>query len=401
LFDLNKSKKKRLRFTLTPSFLLTKRCTIENQKLRMKNDELFYYLALQSIDGIGPIKATKLLKHFGGAKQLFQAKPNDMNQIKGIGSNFLEQINNKSVLGKAEKEIRFIETNKISAITYFHKDYPEKLRHCPDAPIILFTKGNFDINKKRIISIVGTRMMTPYGRQFLKEFIKEIKKFDPIIVSGLAYGVDICAHKESIQNGITTIGILAHGLDRIYPKPHAKVAEKMLENGGLFTEFWSGGSPVKENFIKRNRIIAGIAEATLVVESASKGGSLVTSDFASSYFRDVFAVPGRTTDKFSQGCNMLIKSNKAAMITSVNDLEYILGWTPKEQKKEQIQKKLFVEMSEDERKIHDFLLRSEKMLLDQLALETGLRIQKVLMILLQLELKGLVISHPGKVYEAV
>ena len=367
----------------------------------MKNDELFYYLALQSIAGIGPIKAKKLLNHFGGAKQLFQAKRNDINQIKSIGLNFLEQINNKAIFTKAEKEMRFVETNKISAFTYFHKDYPEKLRHCPDAPLVLFSKGNFDINKKKIISIVGTRMMTPYGRQFLREFIKDIKKFDPIIVSGLAYGIDICAHKESIQNGICTIGVLAHGLDRIYPKLHTKVAEKMLENGGLFTEFWSGGSPVKENFIKRNRIIAGISEATLVVESASKGGSLVTSELASSYFRDVFAVPGRTKDKFSQGCNMLIKSNKAAMITSVNDLEYVLGWTPKQIKKKHIQKKIFVEMSEEERKVHDFLQTSEKMLLDRLALETQITIQKLLMILLQLELKGLVISHPGKVYQAI
>jgi len=384
-----------------PSFLLTKRCTIENQKLKMKNDELFYYLVLQSIAGIGPIKAKKLLNHFGGAKQVFQAKRNDIDQIVGFGVNFLKQINNKDILKKAEKEIRFVETHKISAVTYYHNDYPEKLRHCPDAPLVLFSKENFDINNKKIISIVGTRMMTPYGRQFLKEFIKDIKKFDPIIVSGLAYGVDICAHKEAIQHGISTIGILAHGLDRIYPKIHAKVAEKMLENGGLFTEFCSGGSPFKENFIKRNRIIAGISEATLVVESASKGGSLVTSDFASSYFRDVFAVPGRTKDKFSQGCNMLIKSNKAAMITSVNDLEYVLGWTPTQIKKKQIQKKLFVEMSEEERKVHDFLQASERMLLDKLAMETQLTIQKLLMILLQLELKGLVISHPGKVYQAV
>lgn len=366
----------------------------------MKNDELFYYLVLQSVVGIGPIKAKKLLNHFGGAKQLFKANRNDINQIKGIGRNFFEQLNNKAILKKVEMEIRFMEANKVSAYTIVDEDYPEKLRHCADAPLVLFTKGNFNINKKKIISIVGTRMMTPYGSQFLKEFIKEIKKFDPIIVSGLAYGVDICAHKESIQNGICTIGILAHGLDKIYPKPHKRVAEKMLENGGLFTEFWSGGSPVKENFIKRNRIIAGISEATLVVESANKGGSLVTSELASSYYRDVFAVPGRTKDRFSQGCNMLIKSNKAAMITSVDDLEYVLGWTP-ELKKKPIQKKLFMEIKGDERKVYNSLQTSERMLLDQLALQTQMTVQKVLTILLQLELKGMVISHPGKFYQAI
>ncbi len=367
----------------------------------MENDELFYYLALQSIVGIGPVKAKKLLKYFGGAKQLFQAKKNDLKRIKGLGIDVLKQLNNTAVFEKAEKEMRFIEANSILALTQEHKSYPAKLKHCQDAPLILFSKGNFDISNKKIISIVGTRMMTPYGSQFLKEFIKEIKRFDPIIVSGLAYGIDICAHKESLQNDICTIGILAHGLDRIYPKSHAGIAEKMLEKGGLYTEFWSGGSPVKENFVKRNRIIAGLSEATVVIESARKGGSLITSELASSYYRDVFAVPGRTTDTYSQGCNMLIKSNKAAMITSVKDLEYILGWTSKPVKKREVQKALFVEMSEDEKRIYEFLQSSEKRLLDQLALETGFSVQKALMILLQLELKGMVISYPGKFYQAV
>lgn len=369
--------------------------------INMENEELFYYLALQSVVGIGPIKAKKLLNHFGGAKQLFQATRNDIKRIKGLRADVLEQLNNSVVFEKAEKEMRFIENNTISALTYEHEAYPSKLKHCPDAPLVLFSKGNFNINNKKVISIVGTRMMTSYGSQFLKDFIKEIRRFDPIIVSGLAYGIDICAHKESLHNNICTIGVLAHGLDRIYPKPHARIAEKMLENGGLFTEFWSGGSPVRENFIKRNRIIAGLSEATLVVESALKGGSLITSELASSYYRDVFAVPGRTTDKFSQGCNMLIKSNKAAMITSVKDLEYILGWTSKPLKTKPVQKKLFVEMSKDEKQLYDFLQGSEKLLLDQLALETGFSVQKALMILLQLELKGMVISHPGKFYQAV
>ncbi len=367
----------------------------------MENDELFYYLALQSIVGMGPINAKKLLDYFGGAKQLFQASRNDLKHIKGLGRGILEQLNNTAVFENAEKEMRFIESNSILASTYQNKSYPDKLRHCPDAPLILFSKGNFDTRNRKMISIVGTRMMTPYGRQFLKDFIREIKRFDPIIVSGLAYGIDICAHKESLQNDICTLGILAHGLDRIYPKPHTGIAEKMQEKGGLCTEFWSGGSPAKENFVKRNRIIAGLSEATLVIESALKGGSLITAELASSYYRDVFAVPGRTTDTFSQGCNMLIKSNKAAMITSVKDLEYVLGWASKPVTTRQVQKKLFIEMGEDEKRVHDFLQSSEKLLLDQLALESGFSVQKLLMLLLQLELKGLVISHPGKYYQAV
>lgn len=367
----------------------------------MENDELFYYLALQSVVGIGPVNAKKLLNHFGGARQIFQTKTNDLRAIKGLSTDALGQLQGAAIFEKAEKEMRFIEANGILALTQEHESYPSKLKHCPDAPLILFSKGNFDINHKKIISIVGTRMMTPNGSQFLKDFIKEIKRFDPIIVSGLAYGIDICAHKESLQNEICTIGILAHGLDRIYPRSHKGIAEKMLEKGGLYTEFWSGGTPVRENFVKRNRIIAGLSEATVVVESALKGGSLITSELALSYYRDVFAVPGRITDTFSQGCNMLIKSNKAAMITSVKDLEYVLGWTSKPLKKRQVQKKLFVEISEDEKRIYDFLQSSEKLLLDQLALETGFSVQKSLMVLLQLELKGMVISHPGKLYQAV
>ncbi len=367
----------------------------------MENDELFYYLALQSVVGIGPIKAKKLLDHFGGAKQILQVKRQELQRIKGLGAGVLEQLNNPAIYKKAEKEMRFIQANGIVALTHDQAAYPSKLKHCPDAPLVLFSKGNFNINNKKVISIVGTRMMTPYGSQFLKDFIKEIKRFDPIIVSGLAYGIDVCAHQESLQNGICTIGVLAHGLDRIYPKSHVGIAEKMLENGGLYTEFWSGGSPDKENFVKRNRIIAGLSEATLVVESANKGGSLITAELALSYHREVFAVAGRTKDKFSQGCNMLIKSNKAAMITSVKDLEYVLGWTSNPLKKRQVQQKLFIELNEDEKRIYDFLDGSEKILLDQIALETGFSVQKALMILLQLELKGLVISHPGKFYKTV
>ena len=358
----------------------------------MKNDELFYYLSLQSVVGIGPITAKKLLNHFGGAREMFQAKKHELKRIKGLGSEVLQQIGHPINYKKAEKEMRFIEANAIQALTFEDQDYPSKLKHCQDAPIVIFKKGDFDINNRKVISIVGTRMMTPYGSQFLKDFIKEIKRFDPVIVSGLAYGIDICAHQESLINDICTVGILAHGLDRIYPKSHRGIAGKMLNKGGLLTEFWSGCSPERENFVKRNRIIAGLSEATLVVESANKGGSLITAELAFSYHRDVFALPGRTTDNFSKGCNMLIKSNKAAMITTVKDLEYVLGWTSNPLKTKKVQQKLFTELNEEEKKVYNFLEGSEKMLLDRLALETGQSVQKTLMLLLLLELKGMVIS---------
>jgi len=294
-----------------------------------------------------------------------------------------------------------MEKHKIKAVHFNDPTYPDRLKHCQDAPIVLFQKGNFDIRKEKLISIVGTRMMTQYGKQFLNEFIQKVAKYDPIIISGLAYGIDSCAHQECIQNNITTIGVLAHGLDRIYPKAHLNLSERMQEKGGLYSEFWSGTAPEKVNFVKRNRIIAGISEATIVVESADKGGSLITAAIASSYHRDVFAVPGRVNDRFSKGCNMLIKSNKAALISSVADLEYILGWDVAESKPQVIQKALFVELDKKERLLYDHLVKSKKILLDQLSLEIGLSIQSTLMLLLQLELKGLVKCHPGKWYQAI
>ena len=362
---------------------------------------MFYYLALQSVVGIGPINAKKLLRHYGGAQQIFALDRKELSHIKGLSTTVLKELTNPIVFKKAEKEIRFIETKGISAVTIDQVTYPAKLLECQDAPIVLFSKGNFDLNNKKIISIVGTRMMTAYGRQFLTEFINEMKRFDPIIVSGLAYGVDVCAHQEALRNEICTIGVLAHGLDRIYPKTHKSIAEKMLLNGGLFTEFWSGCSPERENFVKRNRIIAGLSEATLVVESASKGGSLITADLAHSYNRDVFAVAGRTNDIFSKGCNMLIKSNKAAMITSVKDLEYVLGWTSSPVKAVETQLNLFDDLKEEEKKIFKGFDGVEKIMLDQLAQETGYSVQKALRLLLQLELKGIVRSLPGKFYQLI
>lgn len=365
----------------------------------MHTETLFYYLALQAVTGLGPVNAKKLVKYFGGAKQVLQESPRKLALIQGIGPFKLGQLKDPEIFKRAEKEIRFLESKKIVATCFDEVGYPTRLLHCQDAPLVLFQKGFCNIGQKKIISIVGTRMMTSYGQGFLREFIQEIKRFDPVIVSGLAYGVDICAHQEALRNGISTVGILAHGLDKIYPGAHSKTASLMLEQGGLITEFWSGTSPERENFIKRNRIIAGISEATIVVESANKGGSLITADLAVSYHRDVFAVPGRKNDKFSEGCNMLIKSNKAAMLTSVKDLEYLLGWQSNCSETQYSHELELEQLAGDERHLYKILMNSGKILLDQLALEGGLSIQKTLMLLLQLELKGMVRSFPGKWYQ--
>ncbi|MEN8124723.1 MAG: DNA-processing protein DprA [Bacteroidota bacterium] len=368
----------------------------------MQDNNIIYYLALQSAGGIGDINAKKLIAHCGSAKAVFKEKKTILEKIPGVGKSVIQGLKNKKLFINAEKEITFIQKNNISVFPFLDDAYPEKLKHCIDGPILLFQKGNINLKNQKIISIVGTRQMTNYGKAFLEEFISDLKKHNPVIISGLAYGVDIFTHKLAIKNSIQTIAVLAHGLDMIYPKINTKEAKKMIENGGLITDFWSNTNPDRENFVKRNRIVAGISEATIVIESAAKGGSLITADIANSYNRDVFAVPGRTSDQFSIGCNQLIKSNKAAMITSVKDLEYILNWKlDKEHKPRSIQKQLFVELTDEEKKVFKYLLKEGKQSLDIIALHCKFPIQKTATILFNLEMKGVVKPIPGKLFEAI
>lgn len=236
------------------------------------------------------------------------------------------------------------------------------MKHCIDSPILLFSSGNIDLNNRRIISIVGTRQITSYGTEFCKKLIEDLAPLNPIIVSGFAYGVDIVAHQAAMDCNLQTIGVVAHGLNQVYPKTHKKYVGKMEQNGGFMTEFWSSSNPDKENFVKRNRIVAGMAEATIVIESAEKGGSLITANLANDYNRDVFAVPGRTTDKYSQGCNDLIKTQRAHLLTSAADIMYILNWeilSQAQNDKKVVQKQLFVTLEDDEQKIYDYLQKTE------------------------------------------
>lgn len=366
----------------------------------MNNDEIIYLLALQKAKGIGSINAKKLIKHCGSAKAVFKEKQQNLVKIEGIGSFKLKGLKEKSLLLLAEKEYLFAKKNNIKITSFVSDDYPLLLQNAVDSPIVYFEKGKINFKNKKIISIVGTRNMTNYGKSFLEKLFDEIKEFNPLIVSGLAYGVDIYAHRLAIKNKLQTVAVLAHGLNQIYPKIHHKEATQMLKNGGLITEFWSTSKPDRENFIKRNRIVAGISQATIVIESAAKGGSLITADIANSYNRDVFAVPGRVTDLFSAGCNNLIKTNKAAMLTSAKDLIYILNWDMKETPK-LIQKELFIELDQTEEKIYNYLLNEGKQSLDMIALHCNLPIFKISGILLNLELKGVVKPLHGKLFEAV
>jgi DNA processing protein len=366
----------------------------------MNEQELFSLLALQKVELVGDVVAKKLLNHFESASDIFQAKANKLTSIDGIGSVLIKNLKDKSVFHKAEAELKFIQENEIDVHYFKEKSYPEKLKHCFDAPILMFSVGKINVQQSRIISIVGTRQVTSHGAEFCRNLIAEIAPLNPIIVSGFAYGVDIVAHQAAMEHNLQTIGVLAHGLNQIYPASHRKYCKKMEANGGFMTEFWSSSNPEKENFVKRNRIVAGMTEATIVIESAERGGSLITAMLANDYNRDVFAVPGRITDKFSLGCNNLIKTQKANLLTSAADLIYMLNWDIKECTKG-VQKQLFVDLLADEQIVYDYLLQKGKELMDTIALDCGFPIYILSGMLLNMELKGVIRPLPGKLFEAI
>ena len=367
----------------------------------MNKDELLYILALQKTKGIGDIIAKKLITTLGSASAVYQEKPQNIKKLNGIGTIILANLKDKNPLKQAEKEMEFIIKNNIKTFYFLDDDYPLKLKYCIDGPILYFQKGNTSFENRKIISIVGTRNMTSYGKDFCEQLIADLKVYNPIIVSGFAYGVDICAHKAAIKNNLETVAILAQGFASIYPKSHKKYEKELLEKGSFITEFWYYDEPLREHFLQRNRIIAGLSEATIVIESAEKGGSLVTADIADSYNRDVFAVPGRTTDKYSKGCNALIKQNKAIMLASVTDLITELSWEKSSIKNKIIQPKLFEELTETEQLVVSFLQSNGKFQLDLISLNNQLTIQQTASILFNLEMKGIIKALPGKMFEII
>ncbi len=367
----------------------------------MTENNLLYTLALQHVPNIGDITAKKLISHCGSAEAVLKEKKQNLLKIDGIGTTILGHLFEATHLIEAEKEIDFIHKNDIK-VSYFKDDnYPEKLKHCIDGPILLFESGEINLKKQRIISIVGARKITTSGIAFCEDLIEKLAIYNPVIVSGFAYGTDITAHKAAIKHNLQTVGCLAHGLNQIYPKVHKKYMVDVEKNGGFYTDFWSSDPFDRNNFLKRNRIIAGLSEATIVIESAEKGGSLVTADIANSYNRDVFAVPGRTTDSQSVGCNNLIKQQKAHMLSTPLDVPYILNWQLEDNKKPAIQKQLFVELDANEKLIYNYLKDNNKQQLDIIAISCNLPIFKVASILLTMELKGVIRPLPGKLFEVV
>lgn len=367
----------------------------------MTEQQLIYTLALQHVDKIGDITAKKLIAHCGSAEAVLKEKKQNILKIDGIGTITIQGLFGANHLKAAEEEFKFIKDNHIVCNYFTDENYPEKLKHCIDSPILLFQAGNINLNKRHIISIVGARKVTTSGIAFCEKLVEDLAIYDPVIVSGFAYGTDITAHKAALKHQLQTVSCLAHGLNMTYPKAHKKYVADIEKHGGFFTDFWSSDSFERTNFLKRNRVIAGLSEATIVIESAEKGGSLVTADIANSYNRDVFAVPGRISDVQSVGCNNLIKQQKAHLLSTPMDIPYILNWQMEDNQKPAVQKQLFVELNAEEKAVYNYLNDNNKKVLDVIALNCNMPTYKLAGILLAMELKGVIRPLPGKLFEAI
>lgn len=366
-------------------------------------DELLkYQIILSQLPGIGPVLARALVSYCGGVEDIFRWKKSRLEKIPGIGPERAGWIAGHSLDRTAEEEAAFIRKNGITPLFYSDNFFPRRLRHCDDAPVLLFQKGNVDLNAGKLIAIVGTRYITGYGKELTENLVEGLVTYNPVIVSGLAYGVDVHAHKSALYYGLNTLGVLAHGLDRIYPAVHKGISGKMLQQGGLVTEYISGTIPDRENFPERNRIVAGLCDAVVVVESALKGGALITAELATGYNRDVFAFPGRVSDSFSRGCNALIELNKAMLVTGAADIARAMNWdlSVHQERKGQpaIQPELFATLEEEEKKVADMLKQSGSLPIDELAVRVKLPVSRVSAMLLKLEFLGMIKSLPGKVY---
>lgn len=365
----------------------------------MSDPLLVHKIALGMIPGVGDITARKLVSYAGGVEAVFRESHRVLMRIPGIGETLARAISGREYLATAEREAEYADKHGIRVFFYLDEDYPFRFRQCEDSPVTFFYRGVADLNALHMLSIVGTRNATQRGREITQKIIAGLAAHFPglIIVSGLAYGTDINAHKAAMANKLPTVAVLGHGLNTIYPSLHESVAEEILVTGGWVTDFSSETLPERNNFIRRNRIIAGISDATLIIESGIKGGALITADIASSYNRDVMAVPGRPEDEWSAGCNALIKCSKAAMVERHEDIEYFLGWKPAALG-EPVQKALFPEMTDNEKKVFSMLKDNGTMTMDHISLMSGIPVYKLSTTLLQMELAGIISPCPGNQY---
>ena len=368
--------------------------------------EIICSIALSNLPHIGLVTAKRLYEEAGSAASIFEHRKHINDLIPEATSQLQEVLDHcDDALKLAEKEYEYIEQKRIKAYPMNSPEYPQRLLECNDAPLILFFCGNTDLNCRHVINLIGTRRCTQYGKDICREFVADLKREcpDALIVSGLAYGIDIHAHRAALQNSMSTVGILAQGLDRIYPALHRQTAAKMTENGGLLTEYLSGTTPEKINFVRRNRIVAGMSDATIVVESAAHGGALITAELASTYNRDVFAFPGRITDEFSEGCNKLIASQKATLIRNADEFLKTMGWKQESSnvKEETAQKDLFPQLTSNEAAIVEVLRNCDSKQINQIVVETGLSFHIVSSCLYELEYKGVVALLGGARYRLI
>ncbi len=367
----------------------------------MDLNTLYYRIALTFIPGIGPMIAKNLVSYTGSVESVFKQSKNKLLKIPGVGNALAKNIAGFQDFDRVEQELSFIQNKNITPLFYLDDNYPKRLTECQDAPILLYYKGNADLNASRIISVVGTRKATSYGKEMVEKIVGGLANDDVLIVSGLAYGIDIYAHKAALENNLSTVSIMAHGLDQLYPWPHRGTAVKMVDQGGLLTEFPSGTNPDAQNFPKRNRIMAGIADAVIVVESAAKGGAIITAEIANSYNRDVFAVPGDVGKKYSEGSNFLIKRTKAALLDSADELKEFMMWDNGQQNKQAGQRELFVELTPEEQSIVELMSEQKTIGIDELNRLSSLSSSQVANHLLNLEMKGILRSLPGNFYKLI
>lgn len=365
------------------------------------NNDLIFQMALTRIPHIGHVHAKTLTNIFGTAEAIFKTPKNKLEKIEGIGQVRASSIKSFSDFKSFEQEIQFTEKHQIKTIFINDDDYPKRLLNCYDSPVLLYYKGNTSLNNSRFVSIVGTRANTDYGKTICEQFIDDLKTYNITVISGLAYGIDTIAHKSAIKNNMPTIGVLAHGLDRIYPHSNTAMARQMIESGGLLTEYPSGTNPDKQNFPERNRITAGICDALVVIETSKSGGSLITAEIANSYNKDIFAFPGRINDLKSEGCNQLIKNNKACLISTADDFVNYMGWYEKKSNAIPKQKLLFNDLNDNELLLMKFIEETSDIDIDSLTIKSGLPHSSIAVSLLSLEMNGMIKSLPGKRYKAI
>jgi len=366
------------------------------------SDQRLYQVALTLLPNIGAVLAKNLIAYCGSAEKVFKTSKSKLERIPLIGPDRAESIVKANVMAEAEAEMKFIEEYKIQTLFFTDKDYPQRLKECGDAPMLLFYRGNADLNAEKVVGIVGTRRATEYGRELTEKLVEKLSSLNVLIVSGLAYGIDIVAHQASLEHNLKTVGVLGHGMNTIYPSQHTSVAKKMIAQGGLLTEYKSTDEMSPHKFPARNRIIAGMSDAVVVVESKLGGGALLTANIANSYNRDVFTFPGRTTDRMSEGCNFLVKSYKAALIENGDDLVKAMLWeNPPDGKKAKPQRQLNLSLSEDEQKLFALLNEKGEVEIDHIASETGLASSSLAAILLEMEMNNIITSLPGKRYKLI